>query len=305
MEANTNAIAMELANAIMKGIKGETNMKTYANTQDNSRVDDEGIVPFDRYKAAIYFEDNNIYGSEDTIKVADDIRAQFCNVALTITNNLEDNCAPNISSKNIPGNPFISNTATCAKNIIIDNFAGHFSQAYSNLSISLINSIIDLANGYIKKYPNLNPINYDDYSINKAPVEYDIKYATSSLFDLPTTNAIEETINSGLFQTNLVAMVTNAGSDLYNAITSRIVADVTSTVSAEDSKAFILGVNTLFRMYMGDITYEITVYENMIVKNANFIFNAASLSNEMNKLVYPTTPSKKIVTVDDDLEATF
>lgn len=277
---NMNAIENMLKNADAKNIKIiplEEVSDTAAYSHDSKDIDlttgkeVQKAVP--KNIPAITFDTSYIYTTDGVAEIPDDVRTIFCDMAYNNTRNI-------VGKNNDFNTPIGSSIDTTVKNnlyfncdIVRKNIYYHFLQEYYNLCYSLIQSI----NEFLNEFGHA-PIEIDiDDIIFGSPFTFDFNTTIENIF-VNTPSVATDIINSGKLDSYVSTMVNAMGTDTYNSITTRYIMKVVAGMDKKTAEAFMNGFNTLFRMFMGDLSYSGAVLTATIADEVN----AANIYTVMN-----------------------
>lgn len=229
---------------------------------------------------AITFDNSLIYTTDGVVEVSNDVRTIFCNMAY---NNTKDIIGEN-NDFNTPIGAVVDSTV---KNnlyfnyeIVRKNIYNYFLQEYHSLCYSLINTINDLL-------INLkhDPIEIDIYEIASHPYGYDFNSMLDCIF-LNTPQVATEIINSGKLDSYISAAVNIIGTNTYNNFINKYIMKVAAGMNAKTAETFMRGFNSLFRMFMGDLSYTgallaATIADEVNASNIYTVFNANDKANDI------------------------
>lgn len=229
---------------------------------------------------AITFDNSLIYTTDGVVEVSNDVRTIFCNMAY---NNTKDIIGEN-NDFNTPIGAVVDSTV---KNnlyfnyeIVRKNIYNYFLQEYHSLCYSLINTINELL-------INLkhDPIEIDIYEIASHPYGYDFNSMLDCIF-LNTPQVATEIINSGKLDSYISAAVNIIGTNTYNNFINKYIMKVAAGMNAKAAETFMKGFNSLFRMFMGDLSYTgavlaATIADEVNASNIYTVFNANDKANDI------------------------
>lgn len=238
----------------------------------------EKVVP--KNIPAITFDNSLIYTTDGVVEVSNDVRTIFCNMAY---NNTKDIIGEN-NDFNTPIGAVVDSTV---KNnlyfnyeIVRKNIYNYFLQEYHSLCYSLINTINELL-------INLkhDPIEIDIYEIASHPYGYDFNSMLDCIF-LNTPQVATEIINSGKLDSYISAAVNIIGTNTYNNFINKYIMKVAAGMNAKAAETFMKGFNSLFRMFMGDLSYTgavlaATIADEVNASNIYTVFNANDKANDI------------------------
>lgn len=229
---------------------------------------------------AITFDNSLIYTTDGVVEVSNDVRTIFCNMAY---NNTKDIIGEN-NDFNTPIGAVVDSTV---KNnlyfnyeIVRKNIYNYFLQEYHSLCYSLINTINELLIN-IKH----DPIEIDIYEIASHPYGYDFNSMLDCIF-LNTPQVATEIINSGKLDSYISAAVNIIGTNTYNNFINKYIMKVAAGMNAKTAETFMRGFNSLFRMFMGDLSYTgallaATIADEVNASNIYTVFNANDKANDI------------------------
>lgn len=283
-----NAIENILKNSGVKNLKivpFEEFPDTSANHQEPKDIDlttckeVERAVP--KNIPAITFDNSCIYTTDGVAEVSNDVRTIFCNMAYNNTRDI-------IGENNDFDTPIGATVDFTVRNnlyfnceIVKKNIYNYFLQEYYNLCYSLINSVNELLLNL-----KCDPIKIDIYDITfGSPYNFDFNNMLENIF-VNTPQTATEIINSGRLDSYIATMVNAVGTDTYNNFINKYIMQVVSGMDAKTAETFMKGFNTLFRMFMGDLSYAgavlaATIANEVNASNIYTVFNANSKANDI------------------------
>lgn len=283
-----NAIENILKNSGVKNLKivpFEEFPDTSANHQEPKDIDlttckeVERAVP--KNIPAITFDNSCIYTTDGVAEVPNDVRTIFCNMAYNNTRDI-------IGENNDFDTPIGATVDFTVRNnlyfnceIVKKNIYNYFLQEYYNLCYSLINSVNELLLNL-----KCDPIKIDIYEITfGSPYNFDFNNMLENIF-VNTPQTATEIINSGRLDSYIATMVNAVGTDTYNNFINKYIMQVVSGMDAKTAETFMKGFNTLFRMFMGDLSYAgavlaATIANEVNASNIYTVFNANSKANDI------------------------
>lgn len=283
-----NAIENILKNSGVKNLKivpFEEFPDTSANHQEPKDIDlttckeVERAVP--KNIPAITFDNSCIYTTDGVAEVSNDVRTIFCNMAYNNTRDI-------IGENNDFDTPIGATVDFTVRNnlyfnceIVKKNIYNYFLQEYYNLCYSLINSVNELLLNL-----KCDPIKIDIYDITfGSPYNFDFNSMLENIF-VNTPQTATEIINSGRLDSYIATMVNAVGTDTYNNFINKYIMQVVSGMDAKTAETFMKGFNTLFRMFMGDLSYAgavlaATIANEVNASNIYTVFNANSKANDI------------------------
>ena len=231
---------------------------------------------------AITFDNSCVYTTDGYVEIPNDVRTIFCNMAY---NNTKDIIGEN-NDFNTPIGAVVDSTV---KNnlyfnyeIVRKNIYNYFLQEYHSLCYSLINTINELL-------INLkhDPIEIDIYEIASHPYGYDFNSMLDCIF-LNTPQVATEIINSGKLDSYISAAVNIIGTNTYNNFINKYIMKVAAGMNAKAAETFMKGFNSLFRMFMGDLSYSGSVLAAIIANevNASNIYTVFNANDKANDILY-------------------
>lgn len=292
-----NAIENILKNSGVKNLKivpFEEFPDTSANHQEPKDIDlttckeVERAVP--KNIPAITFDNSWVYTTDGAVEIPNDVRTIFCNMAYNNTRDI-------IGENNDFDTPIGAVMDSTVKNnlyfnyeIVKKNIFNHFLQEYYSLCYSLINTVNELL-------LNLehDPIEIDIYEIVSHPYNYDFSNMLENIF-VNTPQVATEIINSGKLDSYISAMVNIIGTNTYNCFINKYIMQVIAGMNAKTADVFVRGFNTVFRMFMGDLSYSGAVLAATIANevNASNIYTVFNANSKANDILY-----KKEINEDD------
>ena len=230
---------------------------------------------------AITFDNSWVYTTDGAVEIPNDVRTIFCNMAY---NNTKD-----IVGENNDFNTPIGAVMDCTvKNnlyfnceIVKKNIYNHFLQEYYGLCYSLINTVNELLCNL-----ECDPIEIDIYEVASCnPYNFDFNSTLESIF-VNTPQAVTEIINSGKLDSYITTMVNVIGTNTYNNFINKYIMQAVSRMNAKTADAFVRGFNTVFRMFMGDLSYSgavlaATIANEVNASNIYTIFNANDTAHDI------------------------
>lgn len=283
-----NAIENILKNSGVKNLKivpFEEFPDTTANHQDPNDIDlttckeVERAIP--KNIPAITFDNSCIYTTDGVAEVPNDVRTIFCNMAYNNTRDI-------IGENNDFDTPIGATVDFTVRNnlyfnceIVKKNIYNYFLQEYYNLCYSLINSVNELLLNL-----KCDPIKTDIYEITfGSPYNFDFNNMLENIF-VNTPQVATNIINSGRLDSYIATMVNAVGTDTYNNFINKYIMRVVSGMDAKTAETFMKGFNTLFRMFMGDLSYTgavltATIANEVNASNIYTVFNANSKANDI------------------------
>ena len=283
-----NAIENILKNSGVKNLKivpFEEFPDTTANHQDPNDIDlttckeVERAVP--KNIPAITFDNSCIYTTDGVAEVPNDVRTIFCNMAYNNTRDI-------IGENNDFDTPIGATVDFTVRNnlyfnceIVKKNIYNYFLQEYYNLCYSLINSVNELLLNL-----KCDPIKTDIYEITfGSPYNFDFNNMLENIF-VNTPQVATNIINNGRLDSYIATMVNAVGTDTYNNFINKYIMRVASGMDAKTAETFMKGFNTLFRMFMGDLSYTgavlaATIANEVNASNIYTVFNANSKANDI------------------------
>ena len=283
-----NAIENILKNSGVKNLKivpFEEFPDTTANHQDPNDIDlttckeVERAVP--KNIPAITFDNSCIYTTDGVAEVPNDVRTIFCNMAYNNTRDI-------IGENNDFDTPIGATVDFTVRNnlyfnceIVKKNIYNYFLQEYYNLCYSLINSVNELLLNL-----KCDPIKTDIYEITfGSPYNFDFNNMLENIF-VNTPQVATNIINSGRLDSYIATMVNAVGADTYNNFINKYIMRVVSGMDTKTAETFMKGFNTLFRMFMGDLSYTgavltATIANEVNASNIYTVFNANSKANDI------------------------
>lgn len=230
---------------------------------------------------AITFDNSCIYTTDGVAEVPNDVRTIFCNMAYNNTKDI-------IGENNDFDTPIGATVDFTVRNnlyfnceIVKKNIYNYFLQEYYNLCYSLINSVNELLLNL-----KCDPIKIDIYEITfGSPYNFDFNNMLENIF-VNTPQTATEIINSGRLDSYIATMVNAVGTDTYNNFINKYIMQVVSGMDAKTAETFMKGFNTLFRMFMGDLSYAgavlaATIANEVNASNIYTVFNANSKANDI------------------------
>lgn len=283
-----NAIENILKNSGVKNLKivpFEEFPDTSANYQEPKDIDlttckeVERAVP--KNIPAITFDNSCIYTTDGVAEIPNDVRTIFCNMAYNNTRDI-------IGENNDFDTPIGATVDFTVRNnlyfnceIVKKNIYNYFLQEYYNLCYSLINSVNELLLNL-----KCDPIKIDIYEITfGSPYNFDFNNMLENIF-VNTPQTATNIINSGKLDSYIATMVNAVGTDTYNNFINKYIMQVVSGMDAKTAETFMKGFNTLFRMFMGDLSYTgavlaATIANEVNASNIYTVFNANSKANDI------------------------
>lgn len=245
---------------------------------------------------AITFDNSWIYTTDGVVEVSNDVRTIFCNMAYNNTKDI-------VGENNDFDTPIGAAMDSTVKNnlyynceIVKKNIYNHFLQEYYSLCYSLINTINELL-------INLehDPIEIDIYEIVSHPYSYDFNNVLDGIF-LNTPQVATEIINSGKLDSYITATVNIIGTNTYNSFINKYIMKVAAGMNEKTADTFVRGFNTVFRMFMGDLSYTgallaATIADEVNASNIYTIFNA---NDKANDILYKKGINENQTTVIDE-----
>lgn len=230
---------------------------------------------------AITFDNSWVYTTDGAVEIPNDVRTIFCNMAY---NNTKD-----IVGENNDFNTPIGAVMDCTvKNnlyfnceIVKKNIYNHFLQEYYGLCYSLINTVNELLCNL-----ECDPIEIDIYEVVSCnPYNFDFNSTLESIF-VNTPQAVTEIINSGKLDSYITTMVNVIGTNTYNSFINKYIMQAVAGMNAKTADAFVRGFNTVFRMFMGDLSYSgavlaATIANEVNASNIYTIFNANDTAHDI------------------------
>lgn len=230
---------------------------------------------------AITFDNSWVYTTDGAVEIPNDVRTIFCNMAY---NNTKD-----IVGENNDFNTPIGAVMDCTvKNnlyfnceIVKKNIYNHFLQEYYGLCYSLINTVNELLCNL-----ECDPIEIDIYEVASCnPYNFDFNSTLESIF-VNTPQAVTEIINSGKLDSYITTMVNVIGTNTYNNFINKYIMQAVAGMNAKTADAFVRGFNTVFRMFMGDLSYSgavlaATIANEVNASNIYTIFNANDTAHDI------------------------
>ncbi len=230
---------------------------------------------------AITFDNSWVYTTDGAVEIPNDVRTIFCNMAY---NNTKD-----IVGENNDFNTPIGAVMDCTvKNnlyfnceIVKKNIYNHFLQEYYGLCYSLINTVNELLCSL-----ECDPIEIDIYEVASCnPYNFDFNSTLESIF-VNTPQAVTEIINSGKLDSYITTMVNVIGTNTYNNFINKYIMQAVARMNAKTADAFVRGFNTVFRMFMGDLSYSgavlaATIANEVNASNIYTIFNANDTAHDI------------------------
>lgn len=230
---------------------------------------------------AITFDNSCIYTTDGVAEVPNDVRTIFCNMAYNNTRDI-------IGENNDFDTPIGATVDFTVRNnlyfnceIVKKNIYNYFLQEYYNLCYSLINSVNELLLNL-----KCDPIKIDIYEITfGSPYNFDFNNMIENIF-VNTPQTATNIINSGRLDSYIATMVNAVGTDTYNNFINKYIMQVVSGMDAKTAETFMKGFNTLFRMFMGDLSYTgavlaATIANEVNASNIYTVFNANSKANDI------------------------
>lgn len=283
-----NAIENILKNSGVKNLKivpFEEFPDTSANHQEPKDIDLTNCKEVERAVPknipAITFDNSCIYTTDGVAEVPNDVRTIFCNMAYNNTRDI-------IGENNDFDTPIGATVDFTVRNnlyfnceIVKKNIYNYFLQEYYNLCYSLINSVNELLLNL-----KCDPIKIDIYEITfGSPYNFDFNNMLENIF-VNTPQTATEIINSGRLDSYIATMVNAVGTDTYNNFINKYIMQVVSGMDAKTAETFMKGFNTLFRMFMGDLSYAgavlaATIANEVNASNIYTVFNANSKANDI------------------------
>ena len=231
---------------------------------------------------AITFDNSCVYTTDGYAEIPNDIRTIFCNMAY---NNTKDIIGEN-NDFNTPIGAVIDSTV---KNnlyfnyeIVKKNIYNHFLQEYYSLCYTLINTVNELLLN-----TGCDPIEIDIYEIASQPYSYDFNNVLEDIF-VNTPQVATEIINSGKLDSYIAAMVNIIGTNTYNNFINKYIMKVAAGMNTKTAETFVKRFNTVFRMFMGDLSYSGSVLAAIIANevNASNIYTVFNANDKANDILY-------------------
>ena len=234
---------------------------------------------------AITFDNSCVYTTDGYVEIPNDVRTIFCNMAYNNTKDI-------IGENNDFNTPIGAVVDTTVKNnlyfnyeIVRKNIYNYFLQEYYSLCYSLINTINELL-------LNLehDPIEIDIYEIVSNPYGsygYDFNSMLEGIF-VNTPQVATEIINSGKLDSFIAAMVNIIGTNTYNNFINKYIMNVAAGMNTKTAETFVKRFNTVFRMFMGDLSYSGSVLAAIIANevNASNIYTVFNANDKANDILY-------------------
>lgn len=230
---------------------------------------------------AITFDNSWVYTTDGAVEIPNDVRTIFCNMAY---NNTKDIVGEN-NDFNTPIGAVIDYTVknnlyfNCE--IVKKNIYNHFLQEYYGLCYSLINTVNELLCNL-----ECDPIEIDIYEVASCnPYNFDFNSTLESIF-VNTPQAVTEIINSGKLDSYITTMVNVIGTNTYNSFINKYIMQAVAGMNAKTADVFVRGFNTVFRMFMGDLSYSgavlaATIANEVNASNIYTIFNANDKAHDV------------------------
>ena len=231
---------------------------------------------------AITFDNSLIYTTDGVVEVSNDVRTIFCNMAY---NNTKDIVGENNDFDTPIGAPMdftVKNNLYFNYEIVKKNIYNHFLQEYYSLCYTLINTVNELLLN-----TGCGPIEIDIYEIASQPYSYDFNNVLEDIF-VNTPQVATEIINSGKLDSYIAAMVNIIGTNTYNNFINKYIMKVAAGMNTKTAETFVKRFNTVFRMFMGDLSYSGSVLAAIIANevNASNIYTVFNANDKANDILY-------------------
>lgn len=239
---------------------------------------------------AITFDNSCVYTTDGYVEIPNDVRTIFCNMAY---NNTKDIVGENNDFNTPIGAVMdftVKNNLYFNYEIVKKNIFNHFIQEYYSLCYTLINTVNELLLN-----TGCDPIEIDIYEIVSQPYSYDFNNVLEGIF-LNTPQVATEIINSGKLDSYIAAMVNIIGTNTYNNFINKYIMKVAAGMNTKTAETFVKRFNTVFRMFMGDLSYSGSVLAAIIANevNASNIYTVFNANDKANDILY-----KKGINEDD------
>ena len=231
---------------------------------------------------AITFDNSCVYTTDGYVEIPNDVRTIFCNMAY---NNTKDIIGENNNFDTPIGAVMdftVKNNLYFNYEIVKKNIFNHFIQEYYSLCYTLINTVNELLLN-----TGCDPIEIDIYEIASQPYSYDFNNVLEDIF-VNTPQVATEIINSGKLDSFIAAMVNIIGTNTYNNFINKYIMKVAAGMNTKTAETFVKRFNTLFRMFMGDLSYSGSVLASIIANevNASNIYTIFNANDKANDILY-------------------
>lgn len=237
---------------------------------------------------AITFDNSCVYTTDGYVEIPNDVRTIFCNMAY---NNTKDIIGENNDFNTPIGAVMdftVKNNLYFNYEIVKKNIFNHFIQEYYSLCYTLINTVNELLLN-----TGCDPIEIDIYEIVSQPYSYDFNNVLEDIF-VNTPQVATEIINSGKLDSYIAAMVNIIGTNTYNNFINKYIMKVAAGMNTKTAETFVKRFNTIFRMFMGDLSYSGSVLAAIIANevNASNIYTVFNANDKANDILYKEKNNK-------------